>query len=150
VNRRDDDDGSAIVEFVWLSILLLVPLIYVVLAAVAVQRTAFGVTEAARQAARAYATAGSDDAGEQRAEAAARLALHDQGVDWTPAGRVVSCGDCTYAGGSVFSVDLHVRVRLPLVPHWLCGERCVAGIGVSAHHEERLDCYSGNGAGGAC
>jgi hypothetical protein len=124
---------------------LLVPLLYVVLTAVTVQRAAFGVTTAAREAARAYATAGSDDTGEQRAEVAARLALNDEGVGWEPVGRVVSCGDCSYAAGSTFSVDLHTRVSLPLVPHWLCRTRCVAGITVSAHHRERLDCYSGAG-----
>jgi hypothetical protein len=143
---RKDADGSAIVEFVWLAVLLLVPLLYVVLTAVTVQRAAFGVTTAAREAGRAYATAGSDAAGEDRAEAAARLAMSDQGVDWLPDGRVVTCGDCSYAAGSAFDVDLHARVRLPLVPRWLCGDRCVARITVSAHHREQLDCYSGAGA----
>jgi hypothetical protein len=143
--RRTRDDGSAVIEFVWLALLLLVPLLYVVLAAVTVQRAAFGLTAAARDAGRAYATAGSDSAGERRAEVAARLAMSDQGVDWAPSGRLVSCGECTYAAGSGFTVDLHVRIKLPLVPHWMCGQRCVAGISVSAHHRERLDCYSGVG-----
>jgi hypothetical protein len=143
---RKDADGSAIVEFVWLAVLLLVPLLYVVLTAVTVQRAAFGVTTAAREAGRAYATAGSDAAGEDLAEAAVRLAMSDQGVDWLPDGRVVSCGDCSYAAGSAFDVDLQARVRLPLVPRWLCGDSCVAGITVSAHHREHLDCYSGAGA----
>jgi len=131
---RRRDDGSAVVEFVWLAVLLLVPLIYVVLAAVSVQRTAFGLTTSAREAARAYATAGSDTTGERRAELAVQLAMRDQGVEWVPEGRVVSCGECTYAVGSEFSVDLRARVRLPLIPRWMCGQRCVAGITVSAHH----------------
>jgi hypothetical protein len=140
------DDGSAVVEFVWLAILLLVPLVYVLLTAVSVQRAAFGLTTAARDAARAYATSGSDSSGEERAEAAARLAMSDQGVQWAPDGRVVACGDCSYAAGSTFVVELHARVPLPLVPRWLCGGRCVAGITVSAHHRERLDCFAGTGA----
>ena len=144
--QRRGDDGSAIVEFVWLAVLLLVPLLYVVLTAVMVQRAAFGVTTAAREAARAYATAGSDSGGEARAEAAVRLAMSDEGVSWSPDGRVVTCGECSYAAGSSFEVELHARIRLPLVPRWLCGQRCLAGITVSAHHRERLDCYSGTGA----
>ena len=143
--RRSRDDGSAVVEFVWLAVLLLVPLLYVVLAAVTLQRTAFGLTAAARDAGRAYATAGSDSAGERRAEIAATMAMRDQGVDWSPSGRVVSCGGCTYAVGSDFQVDLSVRVRLPFIPRWMCGQRCAAGVTVSAHHRERLDCYSGLG-----
>ena len=122
------------------------PLLYVVLTAVTVQRAAFGVTTAARDAARAYATAGSDSSGEQRAETAAQLAMSDQSVSWSPDGRVVKCGDCSYAGGTSFDVVVHARIRLPLVPRWLCGTRCLAGITVSAHHRERLDCFAGTGA----
>jgi hypothetical protein len=139
------EDGSAIVEFVWLAVLLMVPLVYVVLTAVSLQRAAFGVTAAARDAGRAYATAGSDAVGERRAEAASALAMRDQGVAWTPTGRVVECGSCDYSPGSEFTVDLTTRVELPLVPSWLCGRICVAGITVSAHHTERISCYSGTG-----
>ena len=140
------DEGSAIVEFVFLAILLMIPLVYVVLAALSVQRAAFASTTAAREAARAYATAGSDTEGEQRAEAAVALAMRDQGVSWTPHGRVINCGQCTFAPGSTFAVDLRTVVALPFVPSWLCGDRCIAGIPVSAHHRERIDCYAGTGA----
>lgn len=143
--RADNDEGSALVEFVFLSILLLVPLIYVVLTAVSVQRAAFGMTAAARDAARAYATAGADDLGERRAEAAVQLALRDQGLKWSPQGRVVECGACDYAPGSRFTVSLSAQVPVPLVPTWMCRGRCVAAIGVSARHSERISCYSGTG-----
>lgn len=146
MTRLRSDDGSAIVEFVWLAVLLMIPLVYVVLAALSVQRSAFASTSAAREAARAYATAGSDADGEQRAEAAVAMAMHDQGVTWSPGGRVIQCGACTFAPGSTFSVDIRTTVPLPFVPHWLCGERCVAGIPISAHHRERIDCYAGTAA----
>lgn len=152
IRRGAADEGSAIVEFVWLGVLLMVPLVYVVLAALSVQRAAFAETSAAREAARAYATAGSDALGEQRAEQAVALVMRDHGVAWSASGRVVSCGDCTYEPGSTFTVDLHRTVRLPFVPSWLCGQRCVAGVVVSAHHRERLDCFAGvaGSAGSAC
>jgi hypothetical protein len=124
-----------------------------VLAAVSVQRAAFAETTAAREAARAYATAGSDADGERRAEAAVALAMSDQGIAWTPAQRVIECGTCTFAPGSSFTVDLHLVVRLPFVPHWMCRGRCLAGIPVSAHHHERIDCFRGTGpiaAGAPC
>lgn len=139
------DEGSAIVEFVLLALVVMVPLVYVILTAVSVQRAAFAVTAAARDASRAYATAGSDDVGEARAEAAVALAMQDQGVAWSPSGRVVDCGDCDYAPGSSFTVTLQLRVALPLVPSWLCGHACVASIPVSARHEERISCFSGTG-----
>jgi len=139
------DEGSALVEFVWLAIVLMVPLVYVVLTASAVQRTAFGLTSAARDAARAYATAGSDPTGERRAERAAQIAMHDQGVTWTASGRIVTCGACDYAPGSRFTVTLHARVKLPVVPSWMCGHLCAAGVRVSAHHSEQISCYAGTG-----
>jgi Flp pilus assembly protein TadG len=148
--RRHDDAGSAVVEFVWLTVLLIVPLVYLVLAGMSVQRAAFAETDAARDAARAYATAGSDAEGERRAEAAVAIALHDQGVAWTATGRVVQCGACEYAAGSEFEVDLQTKVALPFVPSWLCGQRCVAGISVSAHHRETLDCFGGGDGGAPC
>ena len=143
------DEGSAIVEFVWLAILLMVPLVYLVMTAGTVQRSAFGATAAARDAARAYATAGSDQLGELRAEQAATLAMRDQGVRWRPHGRIVSCDPCDYAPGSSFIVDLHLTVALPAVPHWLCNGTCVAGIPISAHHRDRLSCFSGTGVADA-
>jgi hypothetical protein len=147
--RSQGDDGNAIIEFVWLAVLLMVPLIYIVLAAVSVQRAAFAETAAAREAARAYATAGSDAEGERRAELAVAMAMRDQGVEWAPAGRVVECGQCTFAPGSTFTVDIGTVVALPFVPNWLCDERCLAGIPVSAHHSGRIDCFLGSGTGDA-
>lgn len=154
--RPSSDSGTAVVEFVWLAVLLLIPLTYVVLAVVTVQRAAFAETAAARDAARAYATAGSDALGEQRAETAVAVAMRDQGLHWTPTGRVVDCGPCTYAPGTAFEVHLHAVVPLPFVPSWLCGHGCAGGIGVNAEHTERIDCYVATGAapdpreGGAC
>jgi hypothetical protein len=147
MTRADRDRGSAVVEFVWLAVLMLIPLVYVVLAGLAVQRAAFAETAAAREAARAYATAGSDALGETRAEQAVALVMRDQGVAWTPNGRVIACGECSYAPGSSFTVSLVRTVALPFVPRWLCGHRCVAGITVQAHHHERVDCFAGSAAG---
>ena len=53
---RRSDDGSALVEVVWLGILLLVPLLWIVLSVFDVQRGAFAVSGAARAGARASAT----------------------------------------------------------------------------------------------
>ncbi|HWG95018.1 MAG TPA: hypothetical protein VNU66_12410 [Mycobacteriales bacterium] len=111
--RRDADAGNAMLEFVYLSVLLMVPLVYVLTTTFQVQRAAFGVTEAARQAGRAYATAESDPQGRARAEAAARLALRDQGVELAePLQLVPSDG---VAPGSVVRVRVTHRVALPLV-----------------------------------
>jgi hypothetical protein len=48
-----DDDGTALVEFFWLGILLMVPITYAILFAFQMQRAVFAVTEATRSAGRA-------------------------------------------------------------------------------------------------
>jgi hypothetical protein len=108
-----------VVELVWLGILLLLPVLWIVMSVFDVQRGAFGISAAARAAARAYALAPDDATGLARARVAAWLALDDQGVhDVTPE-VTVACtpypGDC-HQGTSVITVSVRSRVTLPLLP----------------------------------
>jgi hypothetical protein len=111
------------VEFVWLAILLLVPLVWIVLSVFEVQRGAFATTSAARSAARAYSLAATDAAGEARARAAIRQALDDQGGEGRVFRVAISCGsaDC-HTAGEVITVRVWTRVDLPLLPGILGGD----------------------------
>lgn len=135
-HRPSGDDGNAMVEFTYLAVLLMVPLVYVLLTVFQVQRAAFGVTEAARQAGRAYVTADDAITGRVRARAAAELALQDQGLTLCasclapPSGAVVP-------GGSV-SVRVEHRVVLPLVGGLFRGA-VPPSIPVRATHVEIVD-----------
>lgn len=124
MRRRRGEDGSALVELCWLGILLLVPLLWIVISVVEVQRGAFAVSGAARAAGRAYALAPTDAEGYHRAQAAARQALDDQGVHGVPLTVRISCTpyphDC-HAGTSVITVVVASRVDLPLLPRFLGG-----------------------------
>jgi Flp pilus assembly protein TadG len=111
--RLRGDGGNAMIEFVYLSVLLMVPLVYLLTTVFQVQRAAFGVTEAARQAGRAYATAEGAGAGAARASAAASLALDDQGLVLAEPVQV-SAPDGLEPGAQVRVVVRH-RVVLPLV-----------------------------------
>ena len=119
-----DEDGSAIVELVWLGILLLVPLLWIVLSVFEVQKGAFGVTAAARAAGRAYALAPDDAAGKDAAYDVARRALADQGLEDAPLRVTVTCTpyphDC-HRGTSVITVRISSSVELPLLPDVLGG-----------------------------
>ena len=81
LSRCRGEDGNALVEFVYLSILLMIPLFYALLAVFQIQGAAFAVTEASRQAGRAFVRADTADEGIARATKAVQLALHDQSVD---------------------------------------------------------------------
>lgn len=114
-----DETGTALVEVTWLALLLLVPLVYLVLAVFEVQRASYGVSGAARAAARAYSLAPDEGAAHGRARAAAAVALRDQGIDAGDVAMTVRCrpvpGNCL-APGSTIEVRLRHQVRLPLVP----------------------------------
>jgi Flp pilus assembly protein TadG len=121
---RRGEEGSALVELTWLGIVLLVPMIWIVVSVCSVQRGAFAVSGAARAAGRAYALASTDAEGRERAEAAARRALADQGVTGMPLEVRISCSpyphDC-HSGTSVITVVVASRVDLPLLPSVLGG-----------------------------
>ncbi len=126
MSRRRDQEGSALVELSWLGILLILPMLWIVMSVFEVQRGAFGVSAAARAAARAYALAPDDSSGLVRAREAARVALDDQGVHGVRPDVRVTCtpypGDC-HQGTSVITVSVHSRVVLPLMPTALGGNR---------------------------
>ncbi|NYI46310.1 Flp pilus assembly protein TadG [Nocardioides aromaticivorans] len=122
--RRRDERGSGLVEVVWMGVLLLLPLLWIVVSVSEVQRGSFGVSGAARAAARAYALAPNDVAGEKRAVAVARLALADQGLTDVPVHVRVTCTpyprNC-HSGTSVITVRVESSVELPLMPDVLGG-----------------------------
>lgn len=127
---RARDEGAAVIEFVVLIVLVVVPVVYAVIAAMQVQAAAFGVTQAAREAGRAYVQADSPGQAKAWATAAAGIALADQGIKKTPSVRV-SCSPSCLAPGSTTSVRVETRVRLPFLPDSLA-ETTVGAIPVSA------------------
>ena len=114
VRRLRGDDGNALVEFTYLAVLLMVPLVYLLVTVFQVQRAAFGVTEAARQAGRAYVTAGSTGAAQARAQAAADLAMRDQIPGFGSALVDVDAPQGLAPGGSV-RVEVRHDVTLPVL-----------------------------------
>jgi len=121
------------------TVLLLVPIGYLIVSVFQVQRAAFGITQATREAGRAYVAAGSDQP-EEAALAAARLALADQGLELNPDELVISCTEspCLTAGGTV-TIRIDTRVGLPFIPA-LFGS-LPASIAVHARHDELVDCF---------
>ena len=124
--RLPAERGSAIVEFVFIALVVFLPLVYVVAGFSAVQRGVFASTEAAREAGRALGTAPDPVAGQARAQAAVAIAVEDQSVHATdvvlayaPVG-----GGCGAAGsyqptltpGEEFTVCVTATVRIPLLP----------------------------------
>lgn len=141
--RARREDGSAVVEFVFLAVLVMVPLFYLVMTLARVQAGAYAASTAAREAGRAYVTASSQAAADGRAQAAARIAFADQGFDAGQTGLRVACdGDpCLRPDGRV-ELSATVRVALPLVPSFA---RAVVPVevAVSAAHVAVVDRFRG-------
>jgi hypothetical protein len=123
------ETGSALVEFVFIALVVFVPLIYIVAGFSAVQRGVFASTAAAREAGRAIGTAPDAITGMARANRAAQLAVEDQSiaandvrVAYAAAG--VDCGAAggytpSLAPGEEFSVCVTVTVRIPFLPEFI-------------------------------
>ncbi len=137
MTRPRGDDGNALVEFTYLAVLLLIPLVYVLLAVFQVQSAAFGVTEAARQAGRAYARSTDPAAAQAVGLQAARLALADQGITWSGAPEFCGGSACSLAPGSTVRTRVAYTVQLPFVGTLFGKGR--AGIPVSGVHTEVVD-----------
>ena len=115
--RGRSEGGSALVEFVFLGVLVLVPLIYLVMVLARLQAGAYAASAASREAGRAFVTATAPGAAAGRAEAAARIAFEDQGFRHGEAKLTMSCDGtpCLRPEGRVEMVAT-VTVPLPLVP----------------------------------
>ncbi len=143
--RREPDRGSAIIEFVGIGILVMVPLIYLLVAVATVQRDQAAVSAAARNAGRAFADADDVRTGELRAAVAARLAFTDAGLHDEPRLRFVAPGaDCaatavapSLAPGAEFTVCVSRTTRMPGVPRLLAGR----GVTTEARFVVHVDDY---------
>ncbi|HZZ96799.1 MAG TPA: hypothetical protein VFE19_07290 [Jatrophihabitantaceae bacterium] len=143
--RSRDDGGSAIIEFVFVAVIVMVPLVYLIVAVASIQRSELAVSQAAREAGRAFATADRADQALPRADAAVRIALTNQGlsddvdVRYVPAG--ASCSDPTITprlvAGAQFTVCVTRHVRVPGVPSVLAGK----GITTIGEYVVHIDDY---------
>jgi Flp pilus assembly protein TadG len=145
--RLGQDDGNAIVEFVFVAVLVLVPLIYLIVAVAVVQRARLATTNAARDVGRAIATSDSADQADVRAQAALRIAVANQGL--RPGDvqlRYVAPGaDCQSGGqvvpslsaGAEFQVCVIRHQQLPAVPTVLSG-RGITTVGAYLVHVDEF------------
>jgi Flp pilus assembly protein TadG len=143
---RRDDSGSAIIEFVFVAVIVMVPLMYLIVAVASVQRSELAVSQAAREAGRAFATADGPGEAMARARAAVHIALHDEGLPDDAQLRFVSVTESctadatvvpTLAPGTQFTVCVSRHAGIPAVPRFLSGQ----GITTVGRYTVHLDDY---------
>lgn len=139
-DEKARDDGRAIVEFVFLGILLLLPLTYLVLTLARLQAATFSASLAGREAGRAFVTAADDEQAHRRAVDASRIAFEDFGFDQA-ATILIHCDGtpCLRSDGVVTSTAT-IEVPLPLVPDIVAGS-LPASVSISSTHVAAVDTY---------
>lgn len=148
--RITDDAGAAVVEFVFVAVLLMVPVVYLIVALAHIQGATFAAQAAARDGSRAAVVGGVDALREggtsPEAERAARrhagavmaVTLADFRVG--DSAFEVSCtsSPCLEPGGDVV-VDVTVTVELPVIGSLLPS----AAVTVSSSSSSPVDGYAG-------
>lgn len=111
------EEGSAVVEFTFLALLLMVPLVYFIITVGQIQSGSFAVVGAADQAAKVFVAQPDAQSAQAAAEQAALIALADFGHDAGQARVSTRCdpADCQAAGTAV-TVTVDLTVPLPFVP----------------------------------
>lgn len=137
MSRAAGEEGSALVEFLALVVLLLLPILYLVLTLGRLQAASFAVEGAARDGARSAARAADAGTAQARAATVTRFAVRDQGLDPESARATVTC-DRRGCGTPETAVTVEVRmtVPLPFVPAFVQGHTSVP---VSARHTMLVD-----------
>lgn len=138
--QEEREAGRAIVEFIMLGILLIVPLVYLVFTVARIQAASFAVTNASREAARIMSATLTGDA-RGKAEYAADLALRDFGFDKGGTLQISCSPACGTPDGTVTVTATYV-VPLPLVPDIFVGH-VPASVTISSTQVGTFDRFRG-------
>lgn len=112
-SRLAREDGNALVEFVALSVILLIPSLYLVLSLGSVQGAVFAADVIARDAARIHATEPDASRAKERTEAMVRMTLEDHGLSAQDAVTVRCSKDPCSAAGSEVTAEVSIGVPIP-------------------------------------
>jgi Flp pilus assembly protein TadG len=139
--RRDlpgEDSGNAIVEFVYLAVLLMVPLVYILLSVFRVQGATYAVSSATREAGRVYVSSDDSDGAGARALTAASIVMADSGPRLSSQDLRITCSaDPCLTPGATVNVAIGYDVSLPFLPAFL--DSASARVPVDGRHLEVVD-----------
>ncbi|MGN5731830.1 hypothetical protein [Arthrobacter psychrochitiniphilus] len=109
------EEGSAIIEFIFLAVLLMVPVAYLILTVGQLQGGAYAAVGAADQAAKVFVLHKEVPSAHQAAERAVRLAVADMGFDPDAATLSITCDPGCSTAGAIVRAHVQLTVELPVV-----------------------------------
>lgn len=113
---ESNESGSAVIEFLLLAFMFLIPLVYLILAVFEVQAAAFAAEGAARDAGRIMVASRSEAQGRTAAQYAAELAFADSGLRSEPRVAITCSAAPCLTGGAALRTVVETEVPLPLIP----------------------------------
>ncbi|WP_065570371.1 TadE/TadG family type IV pilus assembly protein [Microbacterium oleivorans] len=140
---RDDEGGSAALEFIVGGVVLLVPIVYLIVALGMIQSHSLGVESASRHIARAVASAESVEDADHRAATVLDSLVQEYDLDEDALEVDVSCVDAATTcptAGAIVRVTVSSSVALPLVPPVL-GLDDAARVGVESSSVQKVSRY---------
>ncbi|MBV1780436.1 hypothetical protein KRR55_15065 [Paeniglutamicibacter sp. ABSL32-1] len=135
--QHGPQSGSSIIEFIFLVVLLLVPLVYLVVGAAQVQAASYAAVGAADHAAKVFVTAQSEGQGRARAADAVQRAAANMQIGPGRTNFSYSCQGTCLSAGSTVTVRVSIETVLPLLPQgwsWRTGN-------VGSNATQRVDRY---------
>ncbi len=136
--RIGEERGSAILEFIVITVAVLMPLVYIVMSVATVHAASMASNQAVREAARAFTMADNPSAAMGSAQQAAHIALANHGFVLDPRTITVQCRGACLAPNSSVLVALDWPVPLPWMPESLSGP---ADVRVRAAHTLPVDAF---------
>lgn len=135
MTSRRNETGSATVEFIGLSVILLIPAIYLLLTISQLQAAGYAAVAASDQAAKTLGYAQEAGPAEQQAIAAVHLTAENYQLDPSTVTTVIECSntDCTTPGTQI-SVQVSIDVPLPLIPTFLGNPTRIATMNATGYH----------------
>ena len=138
VDRRAAESGSAVVEFIFGSVILLIPLVYLAIALGSIQAGSYAASATAIDSARAASRYPDTAAG--RAQAIADMHLSDFGLDAARHRIEFECPRGCSVPGSAVTAHVQVDVPIPGV-YEIFGAGGAGTITVTADHTDVIAPY---------
>lgn len=109
------ESGNALIEFIVLGTMLMLPTMYFLISVFALQSGAFAASNASQQSLQYLQQVEPGLRGQGAAQSIAERAASDYGVDASKVSTQLGCED-TCANGERLTVSVSIEVQLPLIP----------------------------------
>lgn len=135
MNSHRNETGSATVEFIGLSVILLIPAIYLLITISQLQAAGYAAVAASDQAAKTIGHTEDTGQAQQRAISTVHLTAENYELDPATVTTAIECSNaiCTTPGTQI-TVHVSIEVPLPLIPTFFGNPTRIATMDATGYH----------------